>query len=74
MVKVTLKNPSDKLAFFIGLKAKTSQSREMVLPVFWNDNYISLLPGEERVLTVKMNTKDLNGEKPVIEMKGYNTL
>jgi hypothetical protein len=46
----------------------------MVLPVFWSDNYISLLPGEERVLTVKMNTKDLDGEQPVIEMKGYNTL
>ncbi|GET25955.1 glycoside hydrolase family 2 TIM barrel-domain containing protein [Prolixibacter sp. NT017] len=73
-VKVTLKNPSDKLAFFIGLKAKTSESHEMILPVFWNDNYISLLPGEERELTVKMNTKDLNSEQPVIEMKGYNTL
>jgi exo-1,4-beta-D-glucosaminidase len=24
--------------------------------------------------TMLMNTKDLNSEKPVIEMKGYNTL
>ncbi len=73
VVKVNLKNPSDKLAFFIELKAKGSTSDELILPVFWSDNYVSLLPGEEQTLTLKMNTNDLKGEQPVIEIKGFNT-
>ncbi|MBK5261316.1 MAG: hypothetical protein JJE17_01935 [Peptostreptococcaceae bacterium] len=72
LVNVKLKNTSDKLAFFIELKAKTDSSKEMILPVFWSDNYISLLPGEERNITVKMNVKDLKGEQPIIEVKGFN--
>ena len=69
---VHLKNVSDKIAFFIELKAKTGDDKP-VLPVYWSDNYVSLLPGEERDLTVTMNAGDLNGEKPFIEIQGFNT-
>jgi exo-1,4-beta-D-glucosaminidase len=41
---------------------------EEVLPAFWNDNFISLLPGEEKTLTVTMAKEDLNVKKPEIKI------
>jgi len=73
VVTVKLKNTSDNLAFFIELKAKSKNSKKLILPVFWNENYISLLPNEKRTLTVRMNTIDLNGDQPEIEISGFNT-
>lgn len=72
IVKVDLKNSSDKLAFFIELKLKGKQSNEVILPVFWSENYISILPGQEKVLSVAVNNSDLNGDEPLIEINGYN--
>ncbi|HPS12929.1 MAG TPA: glycoside hydrolase family 2 TIM barrel-domain containing protein [Prolixibacteraceae bacterium] len=70
-IKVHLKNNSEQIAFFIELKAKAVDN-EPVLPVYWSENYISLLPGEERNLTVTMNTNDLKGKQPFVEVKGVN--
>ncbi|MHC4146542.1 MAG: glycoside hydrolase family 2 protein [Planctomycetota bacterium] len=43
-----LTNVSDKIAFFLELKVSEKNSGKTILPVFWQDNYISLLPGETR--------------------------
>src|ERR1700692_986617 len=48
---VTLQNPTNNLAFFVRLKLDRSQGGEEILPVVWQDNYISLLPGEKRDVT-----------------------
>ena len=45
---VTLENPSKSLAFFVRLKVDQGKGGEEILPVIWQDNYISLLPGEKR--------------------------
>jgi len=47
-------------------------SKEPVLPVFWEDNYFSLLPKEKRVVRVEFEQKDLNGEKPLLKVEGWN--
>jgi hypothetical protein len=44
----------------------------MVLPVFWSDNYFSLLPKEKRVLKAEFNAEDLKGETPVLAIDGWN--
>ncbi len=72
VVKVNLKNPSDKLAFFIELKVKGKQSGEVILPVFWSENYVSILPGKEKTLTAAVNNSNLNGDEPVVEISGFN--
>ena len=43
-----------------------------MLPVFWEDNYISLLPKEKRVLQVEFDLKNLDGEKPLLKVEGWN--
>jgi Ig-like domain-containing protein len=43
-----------------------------VLPVFFDDNYISLLPGEKREITAHVRKSDLGAAKPVLAVDGFN--
>ena len=43
-----------------------------VLPVFFDDNYISLLPGEKREINVHVRKRDLGAAKPVLAVDGFN--
>jgi hypothetical protein len=72
VVSVNVKNPTDQLAFFIQLAVTRGPQGEEVLPVFWKDNYFSLLPGETREVTATFASKDLNGTKPTVEAGGWN--
>ena len=56
---VTLENPSKSLAFFVRLKVNKGKGGEEVLPVLWQDNYISLLPGERREVTATYRAQEL---------------
>jgi len=72
LVHVTIKNPTDKIAFFIELKVVGDRSGRSVLPIFWNDNYFSLLPGETKTVSGRFSRDDTRGEKPVIVFSGWN--
>jgi exo-1,4-beta-D-glucosaminidase len=50
--RVTVKNTGKALAFQVRLKAVDPQSGEEILPVFWDDNYFELFPGETRTIGV----------------------
>ncbi|MGB8581808.1 MAG: beta galactosidase jelly roll domain-containing protein [Candidatus Sulfotelmatobacter sp.] len=69
---VTLENPSKNLAFFIRLKVSKGEKGEEILPVVWEENYISLLPGEKREVTATYRTGELGTAKPVVEVSGWN--
>ena len=69
---VTLENPSKNLAFFIRLKVSKGEKGEEILPVVWEENYISLLPGEKREVTATYRTRELGTVKPVVEVSGWN--
>jgi exo-1,4-beta-D-glucosaminidase len=70
---VAIENPSNSLAFFVRLKLKKGATGSEILPVLWQDNYVSLLPGEKRELTAEYRASELGTEKPVLEVKGWNT-
>jgi exo-1,4-beta-D-glucosaminidase len=69
---VTLENPSKSLAFFIRLRVNKGAKGEEILPVIWQDNYISLLPGEKREVTATYRASELGESKPVVEVSGWN--
>jgi exo-1,4-beta-D-glucosaminidase len=69
---VIIENPGTGLAFAVNPKILKLTSKEPVLPVFWEDNYISLLPKEKRVLQVEFDLKNLDGEKPLLKVDGWN--
>jgi exo-1,4-beta-D-glucosaminidase len=51
-IRIRLRNDSQNLAFQIALEA-LDQNETPINPVFWSDNYVSLMPGESRTLTVR---------------------
>lgn len=71
-VESVLKNPSNNIAFFIELSLKDKTSNETILPVFWDDNYISLIPGETRQLKGYVLEKDVNKKQLKFDYQGWN--
>jgi len=69
--RVTLVNAGKTVAFFVRLQL-TGRGGQEALPVFWEDNYISLLPGETRTLTATVRTRDLGGAAPHVIVSGWN--
>ena len=43
-----------------------------VLPVYYSDNYISLVPNETRTITIEAAVADLKGESPQLVLDGWN--
>jgi exo-1,4-beta-D-glucosaminidase len=71
-ISLKVKNPTDTIAFFIFLDVIDQATGKPILPVYWDDNYITLLPGEERTYRAKYFLRDSGGEKPVIKVNGWN--
>jgi exo-1,4-beta-D-glucosaminidase len=71
-ISLKVKNPSESLAFFIFFDVLDPVTRNPVLPIFWNDNYVTLLPGEERTYEANYFLSDTQGSRPVIEVKAWN--
>jgi len=69
--RVVVENPSASVAFFVRLKLAKSDGDE-VLPVVWQDNYVSLLPGEKREISATFRTADLGSEPARVTAQGWN--
>jgi exo-1,4-beta-D-glucosaminidase len=69
--RVTLKNPGKSIAFFMRLQI-TGRGDEEALPVLWEDNYVSLLPGESRTISATYRVRDLGGSPPRLVVTGWN--
>jgi exo-1,4-beta-D-glucosaminidase len=69
---VKVANPSKSVAFFIRLKVTKGKGGDEILPVVWQDNYISLLPGEEREIPATYRTADLGTSAAHVEVQGWN--
>jgi len=72
VMHVTLSNPGKSLAFFVRLKLAKGKGGQEVLPVIYQDNYFSLLPGEKRDVSISYRSSDLGGARPVVEVSGWN--
>jgi exo-1,4-beta-D-glucosaminidase len=70
--ELSVENKTASLAFFINPAITGKKSGELVCPVFWDDNYFSLLPGEKRTIAVRFAAKDLKGDVPVLKISGWN--
>jgi len=65
-------NANAQPALMIKLKAVRSASRDRILPAIFSDNYFSLMPGEKRTITIEIEDADTRGEKPDVEIEGFN--
>ncbi len=69
---ISVENTGTGLAFLVRLRVLKGQDGPEVLPVYFDDNYISLLPGEKRQITVHVRKSDLDGAQPVVALDGFN--
>jgi exo-1,4-beta-D-glucosaminidase len=69
---VRVKNTSPNVALQIRLRLADKKNDHDVVPVFWEDNYFSLMPGEERIVSVSYDTAQLGGAHPVVQISGFN--
>jgi len=69
---MTLTNSGSTVAFFTRLKLTAGKGGKMVLPVLWQDNYVSLMPNETRTVTVSYALSDLAAATPAVEVSGWN--
>lgn len=72
IIQLKVKNPSDAIAFFIFFDVLDPVTGKPVLPIYWKDNYVTLLPGEERTYEATYFLRDSNGGKPVIKVNAWN--
>lgn len=71
-ITVSLENPTHSLAFMVFLSVKKGKNGESVLPIFWDDNYFSLMPGERRIIRGYYSVKDLDGKQASLKISGWN--
>jgi exo-1,4-beta-D-glucosaminidase len=71
-VRASVRNPSGSIAFMVHLRVTKGKGGEDLTPIFWSDNYFSLLPGEVKEVSVAYDAPDLNGKAAVLEVDGYN--
>jgi len=46
---------------------------EEVMPSYWTANYFTLAPGETIAISVTAPVAKLDGQKPHVEVSGWNT-
>ncbi|GAA4330313.1 hypothetical protein GCM10023149_35410 [Mucilaginibacter gynuensis] len=71
-IEVTLTNPENApLAFFNRLSLVEAQGGKRLLPVFYSDNYVSVLPGQSKTVTITYDTAQYK-TLPAVSLYGWN--
>jgi exo-1,4-beta-D-glucosaminidase len=72
IVRVKVRNPSSNIAFMVHLRLTQGKDGFDIVPIFWDDNYFSLLPGEEKSVEARYSRSNAGGKPAVLEVEGYN--
>ena len=70
--KIALTNNSDHVAFFLRAEVTRGEDGDEVLPITYEDNYITLFPHESRTIQAKYQAAALSGHLPGVRLEGYN--
>jgi beta-mannosidase len=72
LLDVTLSNPTRNVAVMAHLQLRNQRTNRRVLPVYCSENYVSLVPGESRTVTIEAASADLGGARPLVVVDGWN--
>ena len=69
-----IENSGDETAFFSRLKVVDKKTGKLVLPVFFNDNYFTLFPGEQKQVQVDLSDlpKDIQNKNLQLVLEPFN--
>ncbi len=71
-LEIDVENPSDNLALSIELMLLDAGTGRFVAPVYLDDNYFSLLPGEKRTVSGYCYLSDLESTSLKLKVSGLN--
>jgi beta-mannosidase len=71
-IDVTLHNPGTQVALMAHLQLRRKRDGQRVLPVYYSDNYVSLVPNESRTITIEAATAEFKGEAALVLVDGWN--
>jgi hypothetical protein len=71
-ITVALRNTSTNIALMTHVQLRRKKSGDRVLPVYYDGNYISLAPNEQRTITIEADVSELNGEDALVLVDGWN--
>lgn len=72
ILSTKLENKSENIAFFIELNVYNKETDQSILPVFWGNNFVSILPGETKTIKAHYSQKGLNGGQAAFRFSGFN--
>ncbi|MEZ2440210.1 glycoside hydrolase family 2 TIM barrel-domain containing protein [Chitinophaga sp. RCC_12] len=71
-IDVTISNPAGgPVAFFNRVSLVNAQNKKRILPVFYSDNYISVLPGEQKTISISGGAT-ATSKDALVEIYGQN--
>jgi hypothetical protein len=70
-LRVLLHNPTKNIALMAHVQLRR-KSGDRVLPIFYSDNYVSLVPGETKAIEVEAAASEFKGEASLIVVDGWN--
>lgn len=73
VAEITLSNTSSSVSLLNKIKLKEKDSDKSILPVFFDDDYVSLLPGENKTIHFRVNEKFLENKEIEMHLEGWNT-
>jgi hypothetical protein len=50
----------------VRVKAVREKTGDRILPAIYSDNYVALMPGENRTIVTEVSDADTRGEKPAV--------
>jgi exo-1,4-beta-D-glucosaminidase len=69
---ITISNTGKAVAFFVHIRALKRRGGDDILPVFFDDNYFSLAPGESRTIKCSFENKDAGTGPPFFMATAWN--
>ena len=70
--QLRLTNSSDHVAFFVRAEITADPDGTEVLPIRYDDNYITIFPHETRTIHATFDSSHLAGHKPSLRIEGYD--
>ena len=58
----------------VHLRVAKGSSDQDVVPIFWDDNYVSLMPGEKGELSARFESDKKNDDALVLTIDGWNVV
>jgi exo-1,4-beta-D-glucosaminidase len=74
VVHAVVENQSSSVAFMVHLRVANAADGSDVVPIFWDDNYFSLLPGEKREVTAHFESTKAEGGEVTLTVDGWNVV